>query len=352
METDIQQLLDRALTELRPPNDLAHAAITGHVRRKHRRRIASGVVAVVTVAAALTVWVTTIGHDDGQATITPVAPPSSSAELIPSSQRQPAPALSGTTIQGKQLKVNFLQSQRSAGRPAITVVAFGGSWCAPCRSSSSAFESAYDGWNSPVADNGVGVVGVAERDTVTNALAAAKKARVDYPVIFDSDQTLARSWHPKDAPPYTVIVDSDGLIAARLTGAVTTAELHRLVDALRSQQAGGPYGTGIFAAGVKGASAKGRTVTLEWANARCDDLPTLQAELVEVRVRESVRAIHVEVLARPNPADIVNEKANHTYGCLGTGVHSQVTITLAAPIGSRGIIDDSGGGAVPLSTSH
>ncbi|MCW2548564.1 MAG: hypothetical protein JWN96_3024 [Mycobacterium sp.] len=41
-------------------------------------------------------------------------------------------------------------------------------------------------------------------------------------------------------------------------------------------------------------------------------------------------------------ADIANEKANFTYGCLGTGVNSQTAITLAAPLGSRTLVDDSG----------
>jgi hypothetical protein len=85
----------------------------------------------------------------------------------------------------------------------------------------------------------------------------------------------------------------------------------------------------------------GRTVTRAIANARCGQLSELQFSQLSVQVREDVVAVHVDVVAKPNPLAIANQQAQRLCGYTGTKTITHTTITLAAPLGTRALLDNA-----------
>ncbi|MCW2549891.1 MAG: putative secreted protein [Mycobacterium sp.] len=133
-------------------------------------------------------------------------------------KRSAAPALEGTTLTNEKLALSSLKGK-------VVVVNFWGSWCAPCRAESAALESVA----KSTAASGVTFVGVAERDTKSNASSFVKGHGVTYPSILDDDGTLAAPWPGATGPPYTFIIDRQGRVAARFLGGVTTEDLQSAV---------------------------------------------------------------------------------------------------------------------------
>jgi thiol-disulfide isomerase/thioredoxin len=342
MGTDVQDLLTRSMRELSAPPDLAERVAARYQRRRRRRRLTSGVSAVVlAAAAAVTAWALLDTNSLGRpAVLTPATTELPSGELIPEEQRRPAPELAGTTIEGKALRVDLRRGETRARNGAITVVIFGGSWCAPCRLQQPAFAPLDTGPVPVIEGSGVNFVGVAERDALANAREYARTFHVDYPTLFDSDGSLARAWHLGARPPVTVIVDEDGLVAARFDGPITRSQLVNVTDTLTSDQRGLRYKSDTFAAGIREVTVDGRRLTITWDNLRCGEVVDV---LDRVQVRENVRAVHLEVLATTNPA--LDQAAS---GCLGVGVRSSTRVTLSAPLGTRLVFETSTGKAVAV----
>ena len=167
---------------------------------------------------------------------TPQIPPPSvpNGSLIPGAQRQPAPALAGTTVTGKALTVDLQRGAPQGPGTSITVVNFCGSWNAQCRAEQKVFASlaSESAKGSGVA---VTVIGVDERDTPAAIRAYIHEFDVTYPVIVD-DGRLAQAWHPGASVPITVIVDGKGLIAARFVGPVTRDPLAEAIKKLAFEE--------------------------------------------------------------------------------------------------------------------
>jgi thiol-disulfide isomerase/thioredoxin len=343
MGTDVQDLLTRSLRELSAPPDLAERVTARYRLRRRHRRIVSGVSAVVlTAAAVIAAWATVDTSSQGRpAVVTPaISDEAGSGELIPEAQRRPAPELAGTTIEGKAVRIDLRRGETQPRHGAITVVTFGGSWCAPCVRQQPAFAPLNVGPVPIIEGSGVSFVAVAERDSLVNARAYARKFHVDYPTIFDSDGRLAKAWHLDTGPPVTVVVDEDGLVAARFDGAITRSQLLSVTEALTADQRGLRYTSDTFAAGIREVQASGRRLTITWDNLKCGDVVDL---LDQVQVRENVNAVHLEVLATTNPA---LDQAD--TGCLGVGVQSSTRVTLSAPLGNRLVFETSTGKAVAV----
>lgn len=141
---------------------------------------------------------------------------------VPAEQRTPAPAIEGTTLEGA--------SWRSASvRGKVLVYNVWGSWCPPCIAEAPALVKA--------AERTTGVaqfVGLNTRDSGTAQAQAFVRANgVPYPNLFDPDGRLLLAFGnqlPPSAIPSTLLVDTDGRIAARVLGEVTEATLVGLID--------------------------------------------------------------------------------------------------------------------------
>lgn len=129
-----------------------------------------------------------------------------------------APQLSGQTLEGAALKVDFHQSP--------TVLIFWAAWCGPCRNEQP--------WLNTLATQyvtrGVSFYGV---DMLDHDRAAARAFKAEFKVPYSSlydDNGLVAAAYAVDSPPSFVLVDQRGIVVARYPGEVSQAQLKKLID--------------------------------------------------------------------------------------------------------------------------
>ncbi len=128
-----------------------------------------------------------------------------------------APRLSGTTLDGAALAVDFSASK--------TVLVFWAAWCGPCRKE----QPGLNAQAAKYAGQGIRLLGVDMLDH-DRALARAFSAefKVAYPSLYDDSGSLAAAYEV-DSPPSFVLVDQRGIVVGRYPGEASAAQLERLV---------------------------------------------------------------------------------------------------------------------------
>jgi thiol-disulfide isomerase/thioredoxin len=141
--------------------------------------------------------------------------------------RKPAPAVQGTTLDGKPLKLSDYTGK-------IIVVNFWASWCAPCRSEAPTMQKVYEQTQA----SGVQFVGVDIKDGKDNAQAFLRTYKITYPSLYDQAGQIALAFHdiPPNAVPSTLIIDRKGQIAARAIGSVSYTSLRDIVTRLTAEK--------------------------------------------------------------------------------------------------------------------
>lgn len=147
---------------------------------------------------------------------------SGTVTTIPESEREPAPALSGRTLDGESLAL------RDYAGSAVVLNVWG-SWCAPCREEAPDLAAAAD----RLRRQQVRFLGISVRESgVASAQAFVRNFDVPYPSIYDADGSELlgfRDTLPPDAIPSTLVIDDKGRVAARILGTVDQGTLVQLV---------------------------------------------------------------------------------------------------------------------------
>jgi DsbE subfamily thiol:disulfide oxidoreductase len=131
---------------------------------------------------------------------------------------QPAPAFSGTDLDGKPISL-----EQFRGHPVV--LNFWASWCGPCRAEQpSLLKVAAD-----YQPKGVRFVGITVRDNLDAARIYRDEFKVPYPSLFDQAARLAYAYEV-DAPPSSVFIDQNGVVQFKVPGQVSEESFRRLID--------------------------------------------------------------------------------------------------------------------------
>jgi len=147
-----------------------------------------------------------------------------STVILAPAERDRAISLEGKTLNGASWNL-------AEHRGHVVVVNVWASWCAPCRGEAAALEKVH----GQTLSKGVDFVGVVSgsKDSVDNARAFADRFDISYPSMFDSDNSLILAFGrklPPSAIPTTLVLDSQGRVAARALGPVDESRLMGLVE--------------------------------------------------------------------------------------------------------------------------
>lgn len=118
----------------------------------------------------------------------------------------------------------------SAFKGRVLVVNFWASWCAPCVREMPTLS----GLARQYADKGVQFVGIGV-DSQKNVQSFLQKVPVDYPIFvsgFGGTDIARRFGNAAGGLPFTVIIDANGTVRSTKLGEITSAELHRALDAI------------------------------------------------------------------------------------------------------------------------
>ena len=178
------------------------------------RRTTIALVAVVVAAVAVVLVVRAGGGGKGlapEAGTGQVPTVAAGVTVVPAGQRRPLPAFSGQTLDDRRIDLASLR-----GHPLV--LNFWASWCGPCRSEQRGLELA----SRELARRGVRMVGVNIRDDQGAATSYLEEFKVGYPSLFDRPALLSARLGAlgPQAPPYTLVVDAQGRVAARVFGAL------------------------------------------------------------------------------------------------------------------------------------
>lgn len=128
----------------------------------------------------------------------------------------------GTLYNGETVSASDWQGQ-------VTVLNFWYAACAPCREEAPDLIALHDDFES----QGVQFYGVNIRDGKQNAEAFERNFGIPYPSIDDTDGGVLLSmtgYVPPQAVPTTIVVDSEGRVAARILGLADKSTLKALIE--------------------------------------------------------------------------------------------------------------------------
>jgi len=115
-------------------------------------------------------------------------------------------------------------------RGRVVVCNFWATWCAPCREEVPLLVSAKREWvNKSVEIVGIGI------DSADKIREFAKTYQINYPVLIADGSALAlirKLGNRAGGLPFTVVLDRTGSLAGQHLGALSEADLRRLVESL------------------------------------------------------------------------------------------------------------------------
>ncbi|MEU0115852.1 TlpA disulfide reductase family protein [Streptomyces bobili] len=186
--------------------------------------------AAVAVATALLLSACTSGGVSGGGGDTNFIMGKDGISTVEKGKRDPAPDLSGKTIDNKQLAVSSFKGK-------VVVLNVWGSWCAPCRAEAPNFQKV----STDLEAQGVQFVGINVADAKeSSALAFEKTYGVTYPSLYDPSSRLMLRFKKGtlnlQAIPSTLVLDREGKIAARSLAALSEEKLRSMIDPVLAEK--------------------------------------------------------------------------------------------------------------------
>ena len=149
-------------------------------------------------------------------------------KVIPADERAAAPEFSGQLLGGGEFSSTELAGD-------VAVLNFWGSWCAPCRVETPEFQQVY----ADVKDEGVQFLGLNVKETSEQfAVAFVDRFGIEFPSLYDprGEVALAFRGYPANAIPSTIVLDTQGRVAAVYTGTVATKDLRTVLDRVLGEE--------------------------------------------------------------------------------------------------------------------
>jgi thiol-disulfide isomerase/thioredoxin len=143
---------------------------------------------------------------------------------IPPAQRRPAPEVTGPALGGRD---ETLSSTAYPGK--VVVLNVWGSWCGPCRKEAPDLQAASEQTKSFSQ-----FIGINTKDrSEAPAEAFVRANRLTYPSIYDPDGKTLLAFAgdlPPSAIPSTLIIDTQGRLAVRVLGDISTITLVAMIN--------------------------------------------------------------------------------------------------------------------------
>ena len=139
-------------------------------------------------------------------------------------ERKSAPELSNVEFLTSEIDLKTLKNK-------VVLINVWGSWCSPCRKEAPELEELY---LKNKADN-VEFIGINIRDSKISANRFIENFSITYPNIFDPDGKLLLGYKdslPANAIPSTILIDKNGLVAARQLGPIDKSLIQGFISAL------------------------------------------------------------------------------------------------------------------------
>ena len=136
-----------------------------------------------------------------------------------------APGFKVRLLDGRSLDSRDLIGKR------LLVLRFQASYCKPCVRESAALGRLAERYR----ERGVEVLAVHVQDTAADVRKFMRANKVSYPVALDPRLTIGNRYGFKGTP-YTVVVDRQGELVARLHGVSVVTRLPRLLDDLLKKE--------------------------------------------------------------------------------------------------------------------
>jgi len=182
-------------------------------KRRRPRAVMFAALAVAVVVGALVAVLAT-------------RPPASSTAAASPLLGRPAPAVTGTALTGAPVDLSSLRGR-------FVVVNFFASWCPPCQvEQPELVQFAFQ--HRAAAD--AQVLGVVFSDRNASAARFLASTGGEWPAVADPGGQIALAYGVR-GPPETFVVAPDGLVVARLLGAVTAANLDEVLARARAEGA-------------------------------------------------------------------------------------------------------------------
>ena len=139
-------------------------------------------------------------------------------------ERKPAPELKNVEFLSSEIDLNSLKNK-------VVLINVWGSWCSPCRKEAPELEELY----LKNKTNNVEFIGINIRDSKISANRFIENFTITYPNIFDRDGKLLLGYKdslPANAIPSTILIDKNGLVAARQLGPIDKSLIQGFISEL------------------------------------------------------------------------------------------------------------------------